>query len=308
MIPRAVFLGSTNPYWNLAFEEYLFNTFDEESGVLLLYVNRQAVVIGKHQNPWLEVNLSELQTRGVDLVRRISGGGTVYHDEGNLNFSFLSAKNGFDRKRNLLFVQHVLRSIGIPADITDTADLYLGSGKISGNAFCFRRNRALHHGTLLIGADLSRLRELLAPAQLSIETHAVTSQSAATVNICSVKPEITCETLAAELAKAYLEGSGVIETVRPEDANQAEVQDLSERNRSWEWVYGRTPEFRLSVGRQIVTIRKGQIRWIAGESPPDFDPEPLIGVALRKPDLSRFFGRIPAENEAIVRQLHSMTV
>lgn len=305
---RAIFLASTDPYWNLAVEEHLFNTFDENAKVLLLYINSPAVVIGKHQNPWLEVHLSELQSRGVDLARRISGGGAVYHDRGNLNFSFLGSKDSFNRKRNLEFVQRVLRSIDIQADITDTADLYLGPKKISGNAFCFRRNRALHHGTLLTDADLSRLQGLLSPQKLPIKTHAVASKPAATVNLAKVYPHISCETLVSVLASAHLESAGEPETLYPADLCLKDVQNLAERNRSWEWIFGRTPDFELSVDEVTVKVRKGRIQSIEGELPPAFEPEPLIGTAFRKDDLSALFGRLTGDVESLAKKLHSLTL
>ena len=305
---RAVILASTNPYWNLAAEEVLFNTLPEGSGALLLYVNEPVVVIGRHQNPWLEVDLPELLRRGVSLVRRISGGGAVYHDEGNLNFSFLGPHEGFDRRKNLEFVRGVLLSIGIQTDISDSVDLYAGQGKVSGNAFCFRKNRSLHHGTLLIDTDLGRLQGLLSPPPVSIETHAVKSRPATTANLASLSPGMTRGTLVTALAKAYLEQVGETEIISAEDFDHPEVDELVKRNRSWEWSFGRTPDFRLKAAGATVEIKKGLIGSIEGGLPRNAAPGALAGVPFRKPDLARLLGDPPAGLEALITALHSLAV
>ncbi|MBT3275115.1 MAG: lipoate--protein ligase family protein, partial [Spirochaetales bacterium] len=183
-VTKQVFLSNSNdPYRNLAMEEFLLDNFSGEAALLFLYTNASSVVIGKHQNPWLEISLKELDSRQIPLVRRISGGGTVYHDLGNLNFSFIGKKAGFDRKKNLELVARAVSMLGVAAVVTDNYDLYAAGKKISGNAFCFRRDKVLHHGTLLIDADLDGLRLLLNPPEQGISTHAVRSRPAETANL-----------------------------------------------------------------------------------------------------------------------------
>ncbi len=278
-------------------------------------MNDPVVVIGKHQNPWREVNLSALLEQGVPLLRRISGGGAVYHDRGNLNFSFLGSKDGFDRRQNLDFVRRVLLSLGIDADISDSVDLYAAGRKVSGNAFCFRRNKSLHHGTLLIHADLSRLHGLLSPVYMPIETHAVVSRPATTANLTAVCPGISVGSVATGLAKAYLQRIGETETISPEDYDHPGMTELVERNRSWEWNFGRTPNFRLKVAGVTVEIRKGVIHSIEGDRPAGGTAPPseaaaaqLNGVHFRKPELAKLLKKAPAGCEALLSGLHSIAV
>ena len=189
---------SSDVYLNLAREEYLLERLPETSHGLLLYVNSPSVVFGKHQNPWRECSVVALRDRGIPLARRISGGGTVYHDLGNLNFSFLLPKEGFDRRRNLETVVRALTSLGIEARISSRHDLTVDGGKISGNAFCFRRGRALHHGTLLIHSELGQLKGAL-KGSAGIETFAVESNPSPVVNLRRLQPALTVEGVGNEI-------------------------------------------------------------------------------------------------------------
>jgi len=164
--------SSHDVYLNLAREEYLFDNLPKGSRSFLVYVDSPSIVFGKHQNPWRECSVAVLKEQGIPLARRISGGGTVYHDLGNLNFSFLLPKTGFDRRKNLALIVQSLGRLGIRAEISERHDIMVGNQKISGNAFCFRRERALHHGTLLIRSELDALHGSLA-GTVGIETFAV---------------------------------------------------------------------------------------------------------------------------------------
>jgi lipoate---protein ligase len=302
---RVIISASEDPFWNLAVEEYLLDTLPDATCILLLYKNGPSVIIGKHQNPWLEANLPELISRNVVLLRRISGGGTVYHDGGNLNFSFLSSKDGFDRRENLELVSEVLRSFGINATITDTHDLYVGEKKISGNAFCFRRNHVVHHGTLLVSADLARLSGLLTHRELPIVTHAVRSNPAATVNLGSLENGITTQVLISGMTAAFLEGQRTAENISPENFQPDEVARLTDRNRTWEWNYGRTPDFKLELSGLTVSIRKGLITAIEGSD----RLESLIGIPFRKTDLDPILeAASDSETEAAISALYSLSL
>ena len=280
---RVIISISQDPFWNLAAEEHLLESLTENTRTLLLYTNSAAVIIGKHQNPWLEVNLQKLGEREGVLLRRISGGGAVYHDTGNLNFSFLESRDDFDRRVNLEFVANVLASAGIKTRITDTHDLYADEKKISGNAFCFRRKHVVHHGTLLVDSDLSRLKGLLTPPDIGIETHAVRSKPAATVNISNLYGDVTKEELVTRMTEAFLDGAGGAEHISPAGFNTREVAELAERNRTWEWNYGRTPDFKLNIAGFSISIRKGRVTAVEGLA--DEEARHLAGIPFRKADL-----------------------
>lgn len=284
---RVIVSRSTDPSWNLAVEEYLFDTLPERTSILFLYTNGLAVVIGKHQNPWLEVNIPKLVEKQIPLLRRISGGGAVYHDEGNLNFSFLGPRNGFDRQGNLDMVRKALLCLGVRADSVGTADLCVNGEKASGNAFCFRRDHGLHHGTLLIDADLALLKGLLSPPAIPIETHAVRSRRAQTMNLSSSHRGITRESLITSLAEVFTGPAADRETISPEGCTAPQVTRLAERNMSWEWNFGQTPDFRINIDGLTVMVRKGCIHSLEG----DFSASPalqrLLGLPFRKQDLRK---------------------
>lgn len=269
---------SHDPYLNLAIEEYLFDRLNDGQRILFLYTNSQSVIIGKHQNPWLETNLIALRETRTPLARRISGGGTVYHDMGNLNFSFMGPKIGFDRRANLSVIQESLRGLGIETELTKGHDIYAYGKKISGNSFCFRRNRALHHGTILLGADMGMLHRLLKSNGPLIETHAVKSRPAQTINLKTMHPELVGAEIKGAIISAYGFGDSraYSENFVTSDLERA-AGDLAERNLSWDWIYGRTPVFSCRIpfsysidARRIVpsslalNVEKGRIAELIG--------------------------------------------
>lgn len=241
-----------DPYCNLAKEETLFDTllgsFDEEATLLVLYTNRSSLIVGKHQNPWCEVDLGEARRMHVPVLRRISGGGTVYHDEGNLVFSFMSRRECLDREQNLLVIRRALASLGMQSDLQGTFDLYAAGKKISGNSFCFRRDRGMHHGTLLVDADRTLMRRLLKPAEPAITTHAVASRPAHTVNLREIEASFDPSPLVETIVQSAADVMGISETSYLDEASidSARVAELEERNHRWEWNFGRTPLFSVS--------------------------------------------------------------
>ncbi len=270
---RIVVSRRMDPDWNLAVEEYLLDSLDPDTVILLLYVNRESVVMGKHQNPWRECSVPLLARRGISLLRRISGGGTVFHDPGNINFSFLSERHIFNKEENLNIVLHALRLLGIEGSMTDRGDILVRGRKVSGNALCFRREKVLHHGTLLVDADLSTLREVLS-GYGSIETHAVASNPFPVMNLRDADPSLDPERVKSALMDAF--NRCFEPPAEPEDAgsvNPEAVEHLSERNRSWLWIHGASPRFiatltAVSGGRSVPVefrVEKGVVTGIASE-------------------------------------------
>ena len=164
-LKRSVYISQSNAIFeNLAFEDWLYHNYDfEAQSLLFLWVNKPCVVIGRHQNPWIEVNQQNMIDSSVQLARRNSGGGTVYHDFGNLNFSFFTARTRYNRKQNLEFICDVLKE-NWKLDVTLSAreDIILDSAyKISGTASKLGHKTAYHHCTLLIDVDSSQLFKML---------------------------------------------------------------------------------------------------------------------------------------------------
>ena len=157
---------SYSPYENLAAEE-IFCNMCACIGVrgIFLWQNKDTVVIGQNQNPWRECRLSEMEREGVKLARRKTGGGAVFHDLGNLNFSFCAPRELYDQELNYKIIVDAVRKAGIPAEINGRNDITAGGRKFSGNAFRHTQSYSLAHGTLLISSDLSRLSSYLTPSE-----------------------------------------------------------------------------------------------------------------------------------------------
>ncbi|MDR3200578.1 MAG: hypothetical protein LBT68_03865 [Spirochaetales bacterium] len=261
---------------SLAAEEYLLDNEAPSGGdipVLLAYENSEALVIGKNQNPWKEIALAVLHSGSPRFFRRISGGGTVWHGPGNLNFSFIVPRGGFSKEENLDFVRRAVGRLGIPLERTARGDLEAGGKKVSGNALCYRKNRVLHHGTLLVRAALDRLKNAIAPSgaaglRLGIETRAVASVPASVANLADFADGIDC----ASLTRALLEEArAVYESVTaPDDAAPflppAKLDALMRRHDAWEWLYGMTPAFICRVEGKTFTVKDGIV---VAVDPPD---------------------------------------
>lgn len=151
---------SLDPWYNLAVEEILLDTV-RDGFILYLWQNRDTVVIGKNQNPWKECRVRMLEKDGGYLARRLSGGGAVFHDLGNLNFTFLMNRSDYDLEKQVNVILTAVRSLGIPAEKNGRNDLVINGRKFSGNAFCFRKNSAYHHGTILVSSSLEKMTKYL---------------------------------------------------------------------------------------------------------------------------------------------------
>jgi lipoate-protein ligase A len=160
---RVIFSLSNNIYENLALENYLFEHLEPQEELLFLWRNSNTVVIGRFQDPEIECNLKAIQADGIPLARRQSGGGTVWHDLGNLCFTFMSFKTFFNREKNLILIQRALQTLGFPVEINNRYDILLYGNKISGSAFREKAERAFHHGTLLVTSELDKLHYYLKP-------------------------------------------------------------------------------------------------------------------------------------------------
>ncbi len=194
--------SGSDPYVNLAREQVLLETCPENACILYLWQNAHTVVIGRNQNAYAECRMSLLEEEGGKLARRLSGGGAVYHDLGNLNFTFLLPKADFDVQRQMEVIQRACRAFGIPAEVSGRNDLTVQGKKISGSAFFKRGSRAYHHGTLLLNADLNRLGRYLSPPKAKLEAKGVPSVRARVINLCSILPSLTVDRLSEQLISA----------------------------------------------------------------------------------------------------------
>ncbi len=228
----------TDIYQHLAAEEMLMNELAPDTCILLLWRSADCVVIGKNQNPWLEVSLSDLQRDGTRLARRLSGGGAVFHDLGNLNFSFILWQDAYDRDALAETVVAAVRSLGIDANVGERHILESKGRKFSGNAFCIRRKKVIHHGTLLVDADLERLSRYLKPTCKGIECRGIRSVPSPVVNLKERRADLTVAMI----------GDAVTQAFEPDEVTEPALQldELATHYASPEWIFDRTPRFRAS--------------------------------------------------------------
>lgn len=238
------YVAPTGDGWrNLAIDEHLLNTLQPGQLCLLLYINNNAVILGKNQNPWAECNLEKLEADSVQLVRRCSGGGAVYHDNGNLNYSFIAAEGRYDEERQTSLILHTLERFGINAQSSGRNDLTVDGKKVSGTAFCTRGKNRQQHGTLLIDADLTKLGSYLTVAPQKLEAKGIRSVRSRVCNLIEKNPSISVDAVARTLQEEFRREYADFEKYMPDEQAQRGIEVLYERNRSWAWTLGKAPAF-----------------------------------------------------------------
>ncbi|MDH5681020.1 MAG: lipoate--protein ligase [Spirochaetota bacterium] len=191
---------SHDPWLNLALEEYLFHTLGQNQTHIVLYTNRDSVIIGRNQNPDYECSLSLLEKENIRLARRFTGGGAVFTDMGCLNFSFIMDKSRYDLSKHFSIITKELSELGIPCETSEGRDLLVGGNKVSGNAFSYQKDKAIHHGTLLVTSDIDRLNNCLTMSQHEIPgVKAVRSRPATVANLSQYHEGLTITSLLDQL-------------------------------------------------------------------------------------------------------------
>lgn len=274
-------LDSTDPYLNLAIEERaLSESGNADEPTLLLWISDPAIVIGRHQNPWQECRPRHLDDANILLARRISGGGAVYHDHGNLNISFIASSDIYDQTRQFDIVIRALASLGVAAAHTNRNDIVVNHNgrplKISGSAFRHTRGRSLHHATLLVTADLDALRTSLTPAFTGISSAAIQSVRSSVCNLSELHPGLTVDEVSAAVSSCFAmeyatkhsnEHTGTDSPLVAPRRWPTDADLVGRRNElaRWEWIYGRTPPFTArfddvpGFGAVTLTVRKAVV-------------------------------------------------
>ena len=238
----------TNPWQNLAVEEYLMDSAEPESRILYLWQNSHTIVIGKNQNVWRECRVDAIECEGVALSRRITGGGAVYHDAGNLNFSFIMGEKHYNLERQLSVIQDALKTFGLSVVFSGRNDILLNGRKFSGNAFAHRKGISLHHGTILIDTDTEKMSRYLHVSQEKMRAKGVTSVHSRVINLIEEAPELTPEILKPLLFAAFeMEYGPVAESISTFTIDNEQTRSLYRRNSSWQWRYGATPKFDITL-------------------------------------------------------------
>lgn len=259
-IVKSVYISqSKDIFTNLALEDWLYRNFDfTHHHVMLLWRNNPCIVIGRHQNPWIEANFNISNQEGIELARRNSGGGTVYHDEGNLNITFFSPRERYNRRQNLeLLAKALERGWDLHPEINKKEDIVLNSNyKISGTASKLGRPNSYHHCTLLV--DVNKRRLVKALEENKFKTNATQSIPSPTINLSDVHSGITMDGLMTAIGWEYLRTSAItqkdlgweliskqrgFQMINPTDDWFPGLEQIRSEYHSWEWRYGKTPKF-----------------------------------------------------------------
>lgn len=258
---------STNGWRNLGVDEYFLDTMGEDDILLYFYINANAVIIGRSQNPWAECNLAAMDRDGVQLVRRITGGGAVFHDAGNLNFSFIAGEKVYNLERQMGMILSAVRALGIPCGFSGRNDLLVDGRKFSGNAFCSRNHVRQHHGTLLLNADLSRLQNYLNVDPRKLRAKGAKSVRSRVCNLSEFVPGINCEIMLAALKDAFRAEYGDFDELQTTQLDEAAIAPYVEKHASDAWRLGKTPRFDLEIENRfawgnaqlLLTLRQSRV-------------------------------------------------
>lgn len=291
-IQKSVYLSlSHDIFANLALEDWLYRHHDfTRHHILMLWTNDPCVVIGRHQNPFVEANTCRLEAHGIALARRNSGGGTVYHDRDNVNLTFFTSREQHNRKYNLQIIKRALhRQYRIQAEISPRDDLTVNGFKVSGTAAKLGKSNAYHHCTLLVNTNKHTLREALIKYDAEIKSRATTSTPAPVKNLADFNGQINVSDSMVAIGMEYLRTTatdadtvrdieridhGKFQWIEPAEEFYPGLDKIRAELASWEWRFGKTPEFtaikhlQLKYGQHVqnaelkVTVEAGIIRSI----------------------------------------------
>ncbi|MEH7375359.1 lipoate--protein ligase [Neobacillus drentensis] len=242
--------GITDPQINLAIEEYALKNLDINETYLLFYINEPSIIIGKNQNTIEEINTEYVEGNGIKVVRRLSGGGAVYHDLGNLNFSFITKDDGESFHNFRKFTEPVvaaLKKLGVNAELSGRNDLEVGGRKISGNAQFSTKGRMFSHGTLMLNSEIENVVSALKVKKDKIESKGIKSVRSRVANISEFLTEkVEIDEFRSLLLKNIFEEQDEIPEYVLTDEDWEKIYQLSkERYQNWEWNYGKSPKFNL---------------------------------------------------------------
>lgn len=317
---KIVLSDSYDPWYNLALEEFLFRNVEKNQIILYLWQNQNTVVIGRNQNAWKECRCTKLEDDGGKLARRLSGGGAVFHDLGNLNFTFIMDRSLYDLPRQLRVILESVKNLGINAEFTGRNDLTVDGKKFSGNAFYFEGDKAYHHGTILVDVDVNKVSTYLQVSKEKMVAKGVDSVQARITNLRDFSSAITIDTMKESLKGVFQDiyGESQSEPILIKE-NVQDLKELYSMYSSWDWLYGKTPQFDMVLETRFpwggielgLTLRDGRIT----ESKIYSDAMNanliekialnLVGCSLKDEDLNRAINslKVSTEEEQIMTDL-----
>ncbi len=260
---------SYNPHFNLSIEEYLLKKIESDEIYFYLWQNKNTVVIGRNQNSWRECNFELLFKNEGYLARRLSGGGAVYHDLGNLNFTFITHTKKYNLHKQLKVILDALKRFDIFGEFSGRNDITINKRKFSGNAFFHGFGGSIHHGTLLVNVDMENLSKYLNVSKKKIESKGIKSVKSRVINLKELNSKIDIESLKKELMESfsneYSVPSKIIQITSKKDI--PDIESLYEKYSSKNWIFGKSPNFDYSISEKFswgelqlgFVIKNGQI-------------------------------------------------
>lgn len=248
--------GITDPTLNLAMEEYALKHLNPENTYFLFYINEPSIIIGKNQNTAEEINAAYVNDNNIHVVRRLSGGGAVYHDLGNLNFSFITKDDGDSFHNFRKFTEPVieaLKELGVNAELSGRNDILAEGRKISGNAQFSTKGRMFSHGTLLFNSNIDEVVNALNVKLDKIQSKGIKSIRSRVANIKEfLKEDLTIEQFKDLLLQSIFKEHGSIERYEWSDEDIKNIKELADsRYRSWNWNYGKSPKCNIQQSKRF---------------------------------------------------------
>ena len=313
---------STNPYYNMAFDEYCLESLSIDEPVFYLWQNRPAVIVGFNQEVNTEVNLDYLKENGIDLVRRVTGGGAVYHDLENLNYTIVGRSEDLERDypEYASLLAKALQTLGVPATLSGRNDILVEGRKVSGFAKRVCKNRLMVHGTLMYNVDVDVLTHVLNPSTTKLQSKGIASVRSRVTNLCNYLPELSDIQAFKNQLEEILSNNYSDAEYKLSEADLANIQQLTDKKfATWEWNYGRSPKAtlvhsaRLACGTVEIHLTLAENRIAScrfggdflGNLPASDIEKALTGIpyeineirkCLSKLEISRYFDRVSADN------------
>lgn len=313
---------STNPYYNMAFDEYCLESLPIDEPVFFLWQNKPAVIVGYNQEVNTEVNLDYLKEKGIDLVRRVTGGGAVYHDLENLNYTIVGRSEDLERDypEYAALMMKALQALGVPATLSGRNDILVDGKKVSGFAKRVCKNRLMVHGTLMYNVDVDVLTHVLNPSKTKLQSKGIASVRSRVTNLCNYLPELSDIQAFKNRLEEILSNNYSDAEYKLSETDLAHIQQLTdEKFATWEWNYGRSPKAtlvhsaRLACGTVEIHLTLTENRIASclfggdflGNLPASDVEKALTGIpyeineirkCLSKLEISRYFDRVSADN------------
>ena len=313
---------STNPYYNMAFDEYCLESLPIDEPVFFLWQNRPAVIVGYNQEVNTEVNLDYLKEKGIDLVRRVTGGGAVYHDLENLNYTIVGRSEDLERDypEYASLLAKALQTLGVPATLSGRNDILVEGRKVSGFAKRVCKNRLMVHGTLMYNVDVDVLTNVLNPSTTKLQSKGIASVRSRVANLCEYLPEIPDIQTFSQRLEEILSNNYTDTEYQLTETDLANIQRLTDKKfATWEWNYGRSPKAtlvhsaRLACGTVEIHLTLAENRIAScrfggdflGNLPASDVEKALTGIpyeineirkCLSKIEISRYFDRVSVDD------------